>query len=87
MYNIKSYYRLCLLNWFKGFKRTDKIDNNTVEMKNYIKMNNKSTRIKVAKGVSKCTSGYYEVRKMVDGVRTSAKFTNKAKAIKFYKSI
>lgn len=62
-------------------------------MKNYIKMNNKTTvsakyRVLVAPGVYQSTaSGNYFVRKTVDGTRTYTKFTNKAKAIKFHKSI
>ena len=55
-------------------------------MKNFIKMNT-GTRTKVAKGVRKNFSGTYEVRKMVNGKTVNFTFTNKAKAIKFYKSL
>lgn len=56
-------------------------------------MNNKTTasakyRVLVAPGVYQSTaSGNYFVRKTIDGNRTYTTFTNKAKAIKFYKSL
>ncbi len=64
-------------------------------MKNYIKMNkvmNTSSsakyRILVAPGVYQSVSGKYFVRKTdVNGKRGYTTFTNKAKAIKFYKSL
>ena len=48
---------------------------------------NTNTRVRVAKGVRKNVSGTYEVRKVINGNQFSYTFTNKAKAIKFYKSL
>jgi len=48
---------------------------------------NTGTRTKVSKGVRKNFSGTYEVRKVINGNQFSYTFTNKAKAIKFYKSL
>ncbi len=52
-----------------------------------MKTKQESTRVKVSKGVSKYKNGTYEVRKQVNGTRMRFVFTNKAKAIKYYKSL
>ncbi len=41
----------------------------------------------VNKGVYQLSSGNYRVRKIIQGTRIDKVFTNKAKAIKFYKSL
>ena len=48
---------------------------------------NHKYQTKVATGVYKSVTGKYFVRKQVDGKRVYSTFTNKAKAIKFYKSL
>ncbi len=47
----------------------------------------KSTRVKVARGVSLYKNGTYEVRKTIKGDVIRKVFTNKTKAIKYYNSL
>ena len=47
----------------------------------------KTNYTRITKGVYQLPSGNYRVRKIIDGLRFSYVFTNKAKAIKFYKSL
>lgn len=50
-------------------------------------MKNKKDNVKVSKCVYKRLSGNYTVRKRIDGAITVKTFTNKAKAIKYSKSL
>jgi hypothetical protein len=57
-------------------------------MKNTEIIKNKvSSHTKVATGVYKTPTGKYVVRPTINGVRKTVSFTNKAKAIKYYKSL
>ena len=52
-----------------------------------MKSKQKTTRLRVATGVSKLKLGNYEVRKMMKGKTIRKLFTNKAKAIKYYNNL
>ncbi len=50
-------------------------------------MKNKKDNIRVSTGVYQRPSGNYTVRKSVNGTMIVKTFTNKTKAIKYYKSL
>lgn len=60
-------------------------------MNTKIKTESKAVYTVISKGVrmytNKKNKNIYEVRKTIKGVNTREQFTNKAKAIKFYKTL
>ncbi len=64
-----------------------KVDSNNKQLNNKIKMKAKKDNIRISKGVYQRPNGNYTVRKQVNKTMIVKTFTNKAVAIKYYKSL